>query len=205
MSSTRRADRVKRGLDVIVSAVGLILSMPVQALVATLVRTRLGAPALFRQERPGKEGRIFTIVKFRTMLEPDAEAGLVSDTDRLTQLGAVLRSTSLDELPTLWNVLRGDMSLVGPRPLLPQYLDRYSPEQRRRHDVRPGITGLAQVSGRNSLSWNEKLDLDLQYVQQRSMALDLRVLVTTVAQVLRRRGISADGEVTMPEFLGVER
>ncbi|MBM0204242.1 sugar transferase [Micromonospora sp. STR1s_5] len=180
----------------------LVLSAPVLGVVAALVAVGLGRPVLFRQCRAGLHGCPFELVKFRTMLPPDLPRGLVGDGDRLTPLGRWLRATSLDELPTLWNVLRGDMSLVGPRPLLPEYLRRYSPAQARRHEVRPGITGLAQTRGRNSLSWEEKLDLDVRYVDTRSLRLDLSILLATVRTVLRREGISAEGSATAPEFLG---
>lgn len=200
MADRTRYDATKRALDASVAAVGLVATAPLQAVVALAVLAKHGRPVLFRQPRPGKDGRVFELVKFRTMLLPDAQR--VSDADRLTPLGRFLRSTSLDELPTLWNVLKGDMSLVGPRPLLVQYLERYSPEQARRHEVRPGITGLAQVRGRNGLSWDEKLALDVEYVDHRSPALDLRILWETVAVVLLRRGVSAEGHVTMSEFKG---
>jgi lipopolysaccharide/colanic/teichoic acid biosynthesis glycosyltransferase len=160
----------------------------------------MGSPVLFRQERPGLDARPFTLVKFRTMRA--ASSTPADDARRLTSLGAWLRATSLDELPTLWCVLKGDMSLVGPRPLLMEYLDRYTPEQARRHEVRPGVTGLAQVSGRNRISWEAKFALDLEYVEQRSLRLDLWILARTCRQVLRREGIAADGSVTMPEFRG---
>ena len=193
-------DVVKRGLDVTVSAVGLVLSAPVQLVTAGIVLATDGRPVLFRQARPGKDGVVFELVKFRTMRHPDATH--VSDADRLTTVGRFLRSTSLDELPTLWNVLKGDMSLVGPRPLLVEYLPRYSPEQARRHEVRPGVTGLAQVSGRNGLSWEDKFALDVEYVDQRSLGLDVSILVRTVRSVLRRQGISGQGEATMSVFAG---
>lgn len=195
-------DPVKRGLDAAVGGVALLLSLPVQLVIAGVVRARMGPGVIFRQQRPGRHEQVFELVKFRTMVEPDPARGLVSDADRLTPFGAFLRSTSLDELPTLWNVVRGDMSLVGPRPLLVRYLDRYSVEQRRRHDVRPGITGLAQVSGRNAITWEEKFAKDVEYVDRRSLALDLRIILATVAQVVRREGISSEGEATMHEFLG---
>lgn len=201
---TDRSLRSKRMLDLVIAVPGLVLSLPVQALIAAAVAARLGRPVLFRQTRPGRHGRPFQIVKFRSMRPLDPSAGLVDDESRLTPFGRVLRSTSLDELPALWNVVRGDMSLVGPRPLLMQYLDRYSPEQACRHDVPPGLTGLAQVAGRNAVSWEERLALDVQYVRSRSLRLDLRILVDTVGLVLRRTGISADGAATMPEF-GAER
>jgi len=185
----------KRTMDVVLSAAALaVLAVPM-AVVAVAIRLTMGSPVLFRQQRPGRHGEVFTICKFRTMRdgpEPDAE--------RLTRLGRFLRATSLDELPELFNVLAGDMSLVGPRPLLVQYLDRYTPEQARRHEVRPGLTGLAQVSGRNATTWEERLALDVRYVDERSLLLDLRILARTVAAVLKREGISADGHATMPEF-----
>lgn len=203
MADKRGYDVAKRVVDASVAAVGLVMTAPVQAAVALAVLKVHGRPVLFRQPRPGKDGKVFELVKFRTMLPPDAQR--VSDADRLTRLGKALRATSLDELPTLWNVLKGDMSLVGPRPLLVQYLERYTPEQARRHEVRPGITGLAQARGRNSLDWDEKLALDVEYVDNRSFGLDLRILWETVAVVLLRRGISADGHVTMSEFQGSSR
>ncbi|PWR07681.1 UDP-galactose phosphate transferase [Micromonospora acroterricola] len=195
----------KRIFDTIVAAVLLVLVTPVLAVVAVLVVVGLGRPVLFRQCRAGLHGQPFEVVKFRTMRPPNQARGPLGDGDRLTPLGRWLRATSLDELPTLWNVLRGDMSLVGPRPLLPEYLDRYSPSQARRHEVRPGVTGLAQVRGRNSLSWEEKLDLDVRYVDTHTFRLDLSILVATVRTVLRREGINAAGSATAPEFLGTPR
>jgi lipopolysaccharide/colanic/teichoic acid biosynthesis glycosyltransferase len=195
-------DLWKRIIDVVVGSVALVLSLPLQAVVAALVRAHLGRPVLFRQRRPGKDDQIFELVKFRTMLDPDPARGLVADADRTTAFGAWLRSTSLDELPTLWNVVKGDMSLVGPRPLLVLYLDRYSPHERLRHQVRPGVTGLVQINGRNQLSWSEKFALDLRYVAERSLALDVAIMVATVTAVIRRRGINASDQETMPEFLG---
>ncbi|WBB69859.1 sugar transferase [Micromonospora sp. WMMD812] len=200
--SRTRPDRGKRFVDAVVAAVLLVLVAPVLAVVAVLVAVGLGRPVLFRQCRAGLDGQPFEVIKFRTMRPPDPSRGLVGDAARLTPLGRWLRATSLDELPTLWNVLRGDMSLVGPRPLLPEYLDRYSPWQARRHEVRPGVTGLAQVRGRNSLSWEEKLDLDVWYVDSRSPRVDLSILLATVRTVLRREGITAAGAATAPEFLG---
>ena len=194
--------RGKRALDLALTGPAVVLSLPVQAVVALLVRTKLGSPVLFRQVRPGLYGQPFTMVKFRTMLPVDEAKGQVDDASRMTRLGAILRSTSLDELPTLWNIVRGDMSLVGPRPLLMQYLERYSPEQARRHDAKPGLTGLAQVSGRNALTWDEKFALDTEYVQRASLGLDLNIIVRTITSVARRDGISAAGEATMPEFMG---
>jgi lipopolysaccharide/colanic/teichoic acid biosynthesis glycosyltransferase len=194
--------RAKRALDFTVSVIALAVTLPIQGAVAIAVRLRLGRPVLFRQIRPGLQGELFTIFKFRTMRPVDPARGRIDDSSRLTPLGRVLRSASLDELPTLWNVVRGDMSLVGPRPLLPQYLERYSVEQARRHDVRPGLTGLAQVSGRNALAWEDRLRLDVEYVQRQSFALDLRILLKTLGTVARRQGITAAGGAPMPEFLG---
>lgn len=195
-------ERAKRVIDVAVAGVALALTSPLQGLVAIMVRRDVGAPVLFRQVRPGLHGEPFELLKFRTMRAVDRERGLVDDVDRLTPLGRRLRSTSLDELPTLWNVLRGDMSLVGPRPLLVEYLTLYSPEQQHRHDVRPGLTGLAQVSGRNSIGWDERLRLDLQYVRKHSLRGDLRIILRTIGAVLRREGITAEGDATMPRFQG---
>jgi lipopolysaccharide/colanic/teichoic acid biosynthesis glycosyltransferase len=195
-------DRLKRGIDIGASTIGLVLTAPVQLVVAVLVRFKLGSPVLFRQRRPGKDERVFELVKFRTMDAGDADADPRGDAARLTPFGSLLRSTSLDELPTLWNVLRGDMSLVGPRPLLVRYLERYDSEQRRRHEVRPGITGLAQVSGRNAITWEEKFAKDVEYVDNRSLALDLAIVWHTFGHVLRRRGITDGVGATMGEFLG---
>ena len=190
-------------LDVALTLPALIVLSPVFALVAIAVRTNLGSPVIFRQVRPGKHGRPFTIYKFRTMRDArDAQGALLPDAHRLTRLGAFLRATSLDELPELINVLRGEMSLVGPRPLLMEYLPLYSPEQRRRHDVRPGITGWAQVNGRNALTWREKFDLDVEYVDRVSLGLDLRILLLTILSVARSEGISHRGHVTMQPFRG---
>jgi lipopolysaccharide/colanic/teichoic acid biosynthesis glycosyltransferase len=195
-------ERRKRLFDMAVAAVLLVLLAPLVALVAALVALRLGRPVLFRQIRPGRHGRPFLMVKFRTMRIDDSAVGPSGDEQRLTPFGHLLRSTSLDELPSLWNVLKGDMSLVGPRPLLTEYLDRYSPEQARRHEVRPGITGLAQVRGRNAVSWEEKFAYDTWYVDNRSFRLDLRILLATVATVLTRRGVAAPGTRTAHEFHG---
>ena len=194
------ADWLKRVLDVAASGVGLVLTAPIMAGTAVVVLVGLGRPVLFRQPRPGRDAEVFELVKFRTMVAPDEYRQ--TDAERLTPVGRFLRSTSLDELPTLWNVLRGEMSLVGPRPLLVEYLDRYTPEQARRHEVRPGITGLAQVSGRNSLDWDDKLALDVEYVDNHNLWLDARILARTLGLVFRRDGISADGEATMPIFRG---
>lgn len=203
--SRAAGDAVKRAFDVVVASAVLVLTLPIQGVVAALVRRDLGTPVLFRQARPGRDGRVFTLIKFRTMRAAAPGEGVESDDARLTPLGRRLRSTSLDELPSLWNVVRGDMSLVGPRPLLVQYLDRYTPEQARRHEVRPGITGLAQVSGRNAITWDEKLALDVQYVEARSFLLDLKILIRTIAPLVHRRDVSADGLATMTEFRGAGR
>jgi len=189
--------RVKRAFDVVVSAFALLLAAIPMAALAVAIRFTTGSPVLFRQVRPGLRGRPFTILKFRTMRDGDEP-----DAERITRLGRFMRETSLDELPELLNVLRGDMSLVGPRPLLVAYLDRYSPEQARRHEVRPGLTGLAQVSGRNATTWEQRFALDVEYVDTRSMALDLRIIGRTVRAVVAREGISAEGHATMPEFTG---
>ena len=193
-------DHVKRAIDVVVGGVALVASLPVQAVVAAAVLVAHGRPILFRQQRPGRGGAPFTILKFRTMRHPDAAH--VTDAERLTGLGRFLRASSLDELPELVNVVRGDMSLVGPRPLLMEYLERYTPQQARRHEVRPGLTGLAQVAGRNKLTWEEKFALDVEYVERRSLALDVSIIARTIGMVLLRREISADGEATMPVFMG---
>ena len=193
----------KRGLDIVLALLGLILLSPVLlGVIAALLLERKG-PVFFRQQRPGLHGRLFTMIKFRSMTDArDPSGKTLPDGVRLTPLGRKLRSTSLDELPELWNVLRGEMSIVGPRPLLVQYLPRYSPDQARRHAVRPGITGWAQIKGRNSLSWDEKFALDTWYVDHRTMMLDLRIIAATVMRVVRREGISAAGEATMSEFMG---
>ena len=198
-------DHLKRALDVVLSAAALVAGAPLLLPAMLAVRATMGPPVLFRQVRPGLGGRPFELVKLRTMRPPRPEEDPVdsgSDEARITRLGALLRRASIDELPTLLNVLRGDMSLVGPRPLLMHYLPRYSAEQARRHEVKPGITGLAQVLGRNALSWEEKLALDVRYVRERSLWLDLKILALTVRTVLRRDGVSHAGHVTMPEFLG---
>jgi lipopolysaccharide/colanic/teichoic acid biosynthesis glycosyltransferase len=194
---------MKRLFDLLLSLVGLlVLALPLVVL-WVMVRRKLGSPVLFRQIRPGLHGRPFTMVKFRTMTdECGADGELLPDARRLTAFGRFLRASSLDELPELWNVLRGEMSLVGPRPLLMEYLPLYSPEQARRHEVRPGITGWAQVNGRNAVSWDERFRLDVWYVDHRSLWLDLRILWLTVRKVIVREGISAQGEATMPRFTG---
>jgi lipopolysaccharide/colanic/teichoic acid biosynthesis glycosyltransferase len=197
--------RGKRLFDLALVLLAAPVWVPALGAVALLVRLRLGAPVLFRQTRPGLGGRPFALIKFRSMTDARGPDGAPRpDAERLTPFGRWLRATSLDELPELLNVLRGDMSLVGPRPLLLQYLERYSPAHRRRHDVRPGLTGLAQVSGRNAISWPQKFDLDVEYVERASLALDVRILARTIAAVFRREGISAAGEATMPEFTGYD-
>lgn len=196
---------LKRAIDILGAGVGLVILFPLIAGVALAVGVSMGRPVFFRQRRPGKNGHPFEMVKFRTMRTAfHADGRPLSDAERLTRVGRLLRSTSLDELPELWNVLVGDMSLVGPRPLLMSYLSRYTPEQARRHQVKPGITGWAQVNGRNAISWEEKFLLDVWYVDHRSLLLDLRILVATVMQVWRRNGINAADTATMPEFLGRE-
>ena len=194
---------VKRFLDIVGSITGLIIFSPILAIVAFLIYLQMSTPILFRQVRPGLHGQPFRMIKFRTMLDAvDDRGNALPDAQRLTRLGRFLRSTSLDELPGLWNVLKGDMSLVGPRPLLIEYLPLYSPQQARRHEVRPGVTGWAQINGRNALSWDEKFALDVWYVDNQSMALDSRILWLTIKKVIVRDGISATGEATMPKFTG---
>ena len=197
---------LKRAGDVLASALALLLLSPFLLVLALIIRIRLGAPVLFRQQRPGKDGKPFELVKFRTMSDArDPEGNLLPDEQRLTPLGRRLRRFSLDEWPQLWNVLKGDMSLVGPRPLLMEYLGRYSAEQARRHLVKPGITGWAQINGRNAVSWEERFRRDVWYVDHWSLWLDLRILAATVWLVLRGKGISWEGHATMPKFMGTER
>jgi sugar transferase EpsL len=192
---------LKRAFDLAAVVITMPLWLPLVGVLAVLVRMKLGAPVFFRQKRPGQQERVFNLIKFRTMTDArDAAGNLLPDASRLPPFGRWLRSTSLDELPEMINVLRGDMSLVGPRPLLVQYLSRYSSEQRRRHEVPPGLTGWAQINGRNALSWEEKFKLDIWYVDHRSFGLDLRILFRTVWQVVSRQGISAPGGGAMPEF-----
>lgn len=192
-----------RLFDIIVSSIALLVLAPVIVLVSIQIRRKLGSPVLFRQTRPGLDGKPFEMVKFRTMRDAFDEAGdPLPDSERMTSFGSFLRSSSLDELPELWNVLKGDMSLVGPRPLLMEYLSLYSEEQFRRHEVRPGVTGWAQVNGRNAISWEEKFKLDVWYVDNRSLWLDLKIIFLTVRKVLVRDGISATAHVTMPVFKG---
>jgi lipopolysaccharide/colanic/teichoic acid biosynthesis glycosyltransferase len=193
----------KRLFDFSASLAALLLLLPVLVLLSLLVRVNIGTLIFFTQTRPGQHGKPFTIIKFRTMTDArDGDGVLLSDAHRLTRFGRFLRTTSLDELPELWNVVKGEMSLVGPRPLLMEYLPLYSPQQARRQDVRPGITGWAQVNGRNAISWNEKFKLDTWYVNNQSFLLDMKILFLTVKRVFQRHGISADGEVTMPRFKG---
>jgi lipopolysaccharide/colanic/teichoic acid biosynthesis glycosyltransferase len=194
---------IKRTFDLTVSFAALLFLAPLLLFLATLIAARLGRPVLFRQTRIGLRGRKFDFIKFRTMRDARGPDGrLLPDGERLTGLGDLLRRWSLDELPQLWNVMRGEMSLVGPRPLLPQYLPRYSARQARRHEIKPGITGWAQVNGRNTLSWEEKFELDVWYVEHQSFPLDCRILWMTLVQVLRHQGIAASGHATMPEFTG---
>jgi sugar transferase EpsL len=198
--------KVKRTVDLLVSVAVLTVFSPVLFAIGILHYIVMGNPVFFRQQRPGKYGRPFALYKFRTMADKrDAQGHLLPDGERLTQLGRLLRLLSLDELPQLWNVLRGDLSLVGPRPLLMQYLDRYSYEQARRHDVLPGITGWAQINGRNAITWKQKFDLDVWYVDHWSIWLDLKILALTINQVLRRHGISQNGHATAPEFQGDQK
>ncbi|WP_326553515.1 sugar transferase [Micromonospora sp. NBC_01813] len=197
-----RYDAAKRVIDLVVGTVALIVAAPLMAIVALVIVCTLGRPVFFRQVRPGRRGELFEMVKFRTMRATDPQRGLITDADRLTPIGRWLRAASLDELPELWNVLRGEMSLVGPRPHLVKYLDIYTPWQARRHEVRPGITGLAQVRGRNELAWEDKFAYDIEYVDNRSLRLDLRIMIETVRVVLRREGISAPGAATWHEFTG---
>ena len=194
----------QRLLDCLLTALGLIVCGPVMLVVALLVRRKIGASVLFRQQRLGKGGKPFAMIKFRTMTDArDADGALLPDDQRMTHFGAFLRRSSLDELPELFNVLRGEMSLVGPRPLFVHYAARYTPEQIRRHDVRPGLTGWAQVHGRNAIAWEEKFAYDLWYVAHQSLLLDLKIICLTIAKVLRRADINEDGHVTMSEYMGV--
>ena len=194
---------LKRAIDLIVSVVALIVLAPVLLALYVMVRCFLGSPVLYSQLRPGKDERLFRLVKFRSMTDArDASGKLLADAERLTRFGRFLRSSSLDELPELWNVLKGEMSLVGPRPLLPEYLERYSPRQNMRHQVRPGITGWAQVNGRNSVDWDSRLEMDAWYVEHQSFWLDLKIVWATFATVIFRRGVSAENHATMPPFLG---
>lgn len=194
---------IKRCLDFLLSLCGIIVLSPVLLVVAVLVRVKLGSPVLFRQERPGRHEKIFTLYKFRTMTdERDEEGNLLPDDRRLTGFGKMLRSTSLDELPELFNILKGDMSVIGPRPLLVRYLPRYNDFQRQRHNVRPGLTGLAQINGRNAITWEEKFAYDVEYVNHLTFAMDARIFIGTIRAVLKREGISSETNATMEEFMG---
>lgn len=194
---------LKRLIDILGSLIGIIVLSPVYIIVGILVYLKLGSPILFSQMRPGKDEKIFKMYKFRSMLDSTNNLGeVLPDEERLTPFGAKLRSTSLDELPELFNVLKGEMSLVGPRPLLVEYLDLYSDEQKKRHNMRPGITGLAQVNGRNSISWSEKLEYDIEYVENFSIMMDIKILFKTIYKVVKKEGISQEGNVTMESFTG---
>lgn len=197
---------IKRCLDIVISLTALILLSPVLLIVAVLVRIRLGAPVIFRQERPGYQGKLFKLYKFRTMTDKRGKDGeLLSDEVRLTAFGKKLRATSLDELPELWNILKGDMSLIGPRPLLVEYLPLYNAFQRQRHDVRPGLTGWAQVNGRNAISWEKRFELDVYYVKHISFALDIRILIRSIGVVFSHKDISSKTSVTMEAFQGTKK
>lgn len=196
---------LKRLLDIIIASIALILLSPLYAFVAYKVKKNLGSPVLFRQVRPGLHGKPFEMIKFRTMKDAvDEQGNPLPDSERLTPFGQMLRSTSLDEMPELWNVIKGDMSVVGPRPLLMEYLPLYSPEQAKRHDVRPGMTGHAQVNGRNAIGWEEKFKLDTWYVENQSIWLDFKIMFKTVHKVLAKDDISAEGEATMTKFTGTK-
>ncbi|MGB3654839.1 MAG: sugar transferase [Rivularia sp. (in: cyanobacteria)] len=194
---------IKSLLDRVFAAIALLMFSPLILIVAIAIYFRMGSPLIFSQPRPGKDGKIFRFYKFRTMTdERDAEGNLLDDEQRLTAFGEFLRESSLDEIPQLWNILRGDMSMVGPRPLLVRYLERYSPQQARRHEVKPGITGLAQVKGRNAISWEQKFQLDVWYIDNWSLWLDLKIFVMTFVKVLRKEGIDEEGQVSSSEFIG---
>ena len=196
---------IKRIIDLVLSGIALLALSPVYLILAVLVRVKLGRPVLFSQERPGKNEKVFRMYKFRSMTDArDVDGNLLPDEKRLTHFGAMLRATSLDELPELWNIFKGDMSIVGPRPLLVRYLPRYNDRQRRRHDVRPGLTGWAQVNGRNAISWEQKFEYDVEYVEKESLLFDVKILFMTVGKVLYRSGISQEGNATMEEFMGNE-
>ena len=196
---------IKRLIDLVLSGLALLVLSPLYLILAILVRVKLGSPVLFSQERPGKNEKVFRMYKFRSMTDArDANGDLLPDEERLTHFGMMLRATSLDELPELWNIFKGDMSIVGPRPLLVRYLPRYNERQRRRHEVRPGLTGWAQVNGRNAISWEQKFEYDVEYVEKESFWLDIKILFMTVEKVLHRSGISQEGNATMQEFMGTE-
>lgn len=196
---------VKRFFDIVSSLLAILVLAVPMVILAVLIRVKLGGPVLFKQERPGKDGRIFTLIKFRTMTNACDENGeLLPDEVRLTKFGVFLRSTSLDELPELFNILKGDMSVIGPRPLLVQYLPRYNEHQSRRHLVRPGLTGWAQVNGRNAISWEQKFDYDVEYVENVNLFLDIKIIFMTVVNVIKKDGISSETSATMEEFMGTE-
>lgn len=196
---------IKRILDIISSLLAIIILSPLLAVTAVLVKTKLGSPVLFKQERPGKDEKIFTLMKFRTMTDERDENGeLLPDEVRLTKFGKFLRSTSIDELPELFNILKGDMSVIGPRPLLVEYIPRYNEHQHRRHEVRPGLSGWAQVNGRNTVSWEDKFNMDVEYVENYSMFMDIKILFMTIVNVLKHDGISSETSATMEEFMGLE-
>lgn len=196
---------IKRILDFILSLIALIILSPILLVIAILVRIKLGSPVIFKQERPGLNEKIFTLYKFRTMTDKkDKEGNLLPDSERLTRFGKMLRSTSLDELPELINILKGDMSIVGPRPLLVEYLELYNEEQKHRHDVRPGLTGLAQVSGRNAISWEEKFNKDIEYINNITFIGDCKIILKTAINVIKKDGISSETSATMEEFIGNE-
>lgn len=198
-----RSPVLKRIIDIIGALVGLIVSSPIMLIVSLIIYLTMGRPVFFKQLRPGMNGKPFVIYKFRTMLDlKDKDGNLLPDEKRITAIGRFLRSTTLDELPEFWNVLKGDMSLVGPRPLLMEYLPRYTPEQARRHNVKPGMTGWAQVNGRNAITWEEKFKLDVWYVDNWNIPLDLKIIFLTILKVFKREGVSAEGYATMPEFVG---
>ncbi len=196
---------IKRFFDIVSSLIAIIILSPVLVITSILVRTKLGSPVLFKQERPGKDEKIFTLMKFRTMTDERDENGeLLPDEFRLTKFGQFLRSTSIDELPELFNILKGDMSVIGPRPLLVRYLPRYNEHQHRRHEVRPGLSGWAQVNGRNTVSWEDKFNMDVEYVENYSMFMDIKILFMTIVNVLKHDGISSETSATMEEFMGLE-
>lgn len=196
---------IKRFFDIVSSLIAIIVLSPVLVITSILVRTKLGSPVLFKQERPGKDEKIFTLMKFRTMTDEKDENGeLLPDEVRLTKFGKFLRSTSIDELPELFNILKGDMSVIGPRPLLVRYLPRYNEHQHRRHEVRPGLSGWAQVNGRNTVTWEDKFNMDVEYVDNYSMFMDIKILFMTVVNVLKHDGISSETSATMEEFMGLE-
>lgn len=196
---------IKRFFDIVSSLIAIIVLSPVLVITSILVRTKLGSPVLFKQERPGKDEKIFTLMKFRTMTDEKDENGeLLPDEVRLTKFGKFLRSTSIDELPELFNILKGDMSVIGPRPLLVRYLPRYNEHQHRRHEVRPGLSGWAQVNGRNTVSWEDKFNMDVEYVENYSMFMDIKILFMTIVNVLKHDGISSETSATMEEFMGLE-